>query len=180
LEAFMKYRNNAIGLVALAGLFAGTTLLACGDKFLVAGRGARFQRGGARATSVLIYAPLSSSLRGGPGAQSVDGVLTRAGYHPGVAASMEEFGRLLREGAPGVVVVDIADAPAVAQYAPAAPAGPIILPVLKNASRQDVTAARKAYGVALKSPASDDNLLDAVDEAVDLRARSGKIAALTH
>ena len=175
----MRVRGGALGLVGIAALCVGTSLLACGDKFLVAGRGARFQRGGAR-PPVLIYAPLSSSLRGGSGSQSVDSVLSRAGYHPAVAASTEELGRFLHEAGPGVVLADIADAPTVAKYAPAAPSGPIILPVLNNASRQEMTAARKTYGVALKSPASSDALLDAVDEAVDLRTKSGKIAELRH
>ena len=175
----MRYRRGILAFLAIAALSAAASVLACGDKFLVAGRGARFQRGGAHST-VLIYAPLASSLRGAPGSRSVDAVLSRAGYRPAVAASPEELGRLLHEGAPGVVLVDLADAPTVAKVAPAAPAGPVILPVLNNASGQDVTAARKTYGVALKSPASNDALLDAVDEAVDLRAKSGKIAALTH
>jgi hypothetical protein len=173
----MKYKQG-LRLMVVAGFCTAASVLACGDKFLVAGRGARFQRGAAHPT-VLIYAPQASTLRGGPGTPSVDAVLSRAGYHPAVAASAEELGKLLHEGAPGVVLVDIADAPTVAKYASAAPAGPIILPVLNNASRQDVTAARKTYGVALKSPASNDALLDAVDEAVDLRAKSGKLAALT-
>ena len=173
----MKYRNGVIGLVSIVGFCVGPSLLACGDKFLVAGRGARFQRGGARAP-VVIYAPLSSSLRGGPGTPSIDGVLRRAGYQPTVAASPEELGRILRGGEPGVVVVDVTDAPTVAKYAPAAPSGPIILPVLNNASRQEMTEARKTWGVALRSPSSGDSLLDAVDEAVELRAKSGKIAEL--
>jgi hypothetical protein len=166
-----------IALIGVAGLFAGPSLLACGDKFLVAGRGARFQREGARST-IVIYAPLSSTLRGGPGNLSVDAVLSRAGYHPAVVASPEELGRLLKDGNTGIVLLDIADAGTVEKLVPAAPAGPVILPVINNGSRQEMTAARKTYGVALKSPASGDALLDAVDEAVDLRTKSGKLALL--
>lgn len=174
----MRYRH-VLRLLVVGGFCVAASVLACGDKFLVAGRGARFQRGAAH-PPVLIYAPLTSSLRGVPGSPSVDAILSRAGYRPTVAASAEELGRSLHEGAPGVVLVDIADAPTVAKYAAAAPAGPVILPVLTNASREAATAARKTYGVALKSPASSDALLDAVDEAVDLRAKSGKLASLAH
>ena len=173
----MKYRGGVIGLLGIAALCVGTSLLACGDKFLVAGRGARFQKGGAR-TPVLIFAPLSSTLRGGSRTPSVDSVLRRAGYRPAVAASTEELGRVLREGGAGVVLVDLADAPTVAKFAPAAPAGPVILPVLANASRQQIAEARKTYGVALKSPSGSDALLDAVDEAAQLHANSGKLAEL--
>ena len=63
----MRYRVGVIGLIGVAGLCAGPSLLACGDKFLVAGRGARFERGGAHGMSVVIYAPPSSALSGGLG-----------------------------------------------------------------------------------------------------------------
>ena len=172
----MRYRVGVICLIGIAGFCFGTNLLACGDKFLVAGRGARFQRGGAHATPVLIYAPLSSTLRGGAGNLSVDSVLSRAGYHPAVAASTEELGRILKDGNPGIVLVDIADARTVEKLVPAESPGPVILPVLSNASRQEIATARKTWGVALKSPASGDSLLDAVDEAVDLHAKARKAA----
>ena len=173
----MKYRGSVMGVIAVAGLCFGTSLLACGDKFLVAGRGARFQRGGSHALVVLIYAPLSSTLRGGPGNLSVDSVLSRAGYHPAVAASAEELARVLKESGPGVVLVDIADARTVEKYAQAGASGPAIVPVLNNASRLEIKEARKAWGVALKAPASGDALLDAVDEAVERRAKARKSAA---
>ena len=171
----MRYRVGVIGLIGVAGLCVGTSLLACGDKFLVAGRGARFQRGNAR-TTVLIYAPPSSALTGDLGNLSIDHVLSRAGYHAAVAASAEELGRILKDSAPGIVLVDIADARTVEKLVPAGSPGPVILPVLSNASRQEVATARKTWGVALKSPASGDSLLDAVDEAVDLHAKARKAA----
>ena len=169
----MRYRVGVIGLIGVAGLCAGPSLLACGDKFLVAGRGARFQRGSSHAT-VLIYAPPASALSGGLGNLSVDHVLSRAGYHPATAASAEEMGRILKDGNPGIVLVDIADARAVERYAPAGSSGPIILPVLSNASRQELSEARKIWGVVLRSPASGDSLLDALDEAVGLHAKARK------
>jgi hypothetical protein len=174
----MRFRVGVMGLVGIAWLFMDTSLLACGDKFLVAGRGARFQRGGARALPVLIYAPLSSTLRGGSGNLSIESVLSRAGYRPAVAASTEELGRILKQSGPGVVLVDIADAPTVGKHAPAGSSGPVILPVLNNASRRETAEARKTWGVALNSPASSDSLLDAVDEAAELRAKAIKNASL--
>jgi len=173
----MRYRVGVIGLIGIAGLFAGTSVLACGDKFLVAGRGARFQRGNTHAT-VVIYAPPSSTLSGAFGKLPVDHVLSRSGYHPATAASAEEMGRILKDGNPGIVLVDIADARAVERYAPAGSSGPIILPVLSNASRQELSEARKIWGVVLRSPASGDALLDALDEAVGLHAKASKKADL--
>jgi hypothetical protein len=176
----MRYRVGVIVLVGTAGLCVGTSLLACGDKFLVAGRGARFQRGGAHATSVLIYAPPSSTLSAGFRNLSVDHVLSRAGYRPAMVVSAEQLDEILKVKGPDVVLVDIADARTVEKLVPAGVPGPVILPVLANASRQEVATARKTWGVALKSPASSDSLLDAVDEAVELRAKAIKNANLKH
>src|SRR5512143_1529505 len=133
----MRYRVWVMGVVGIAGLFLGNSLLACGDKFLVAGRGARFQRGGAHAT-VLIYAPPSSTLNGGLGKPSVDHVLSRAGYRAAVATSAEELNGILKEKGPDVVLVDIADAKAVEKHAAGGSSGPVILPVLNNPSRQEI------------------------------------------
>ena len=62
----MSYRIRFVVLVATAGVWMGGDLLACGDKFLVTGRGTRFQRPkNARAASVLIYAnPASGTALG--------------------------------------------------------------------------------------------------------------------
>ena len=168
----MRFRIGALRFLVLAGLCAGTPLLACGDKFLVAGRGARFQRGGSHAVSVLIYAPPSSALQGGAGVTSIDRVLARAGYHPAVAASPEELSKALKESTPQVVLADIADAPTVGKQTPQGTAGPALLPALGNASHQALTDARKAWGAALKVPASGDALLDAVDEILGHLAKS--------
>ncbi len=170
----MRIRSGVMGFIGIAGFCAGTSLLACGDKFLVAGRGARFQRQSGHAMSVLIYAPPSSTLNGGLGKSSVDHVLSRAGYRPTVAASAEELGRILKESAPGIVLVDIADARTVERHASAGSSGPVILPVLNNASRQEIAEARRMWGVVLRSPASGDSLLDALDEAVGLHAKARK------
>lgn len=169
----MRYRIGVIGFIGIAGLLMDTSLLACGDKFLVAGRGARFQRGNARAT-VLIYAPPASALSGAFGKLPVDHVLGRAGYQSANAASAEELNAMMKNKGPAVVLVDIADARTVERHASAGSSGPIILPVLSNPSRQELSEARKIWGVVLRSPASGDSLLDAIDEAVGLHAKARK------
>lgn len=172
----MKHRDSVLGLLVIAGVCVGASALACGDKFLVAGRGARFQRGGSHSLVVLIYAPPSSILKGGNEHLSFEKTLGRAGYHPSIASTPEELGKALKERPPGLVFADVADAGTVEKLAPAGAARPSIVPVLANASSQQFAEARKTWGVALKSPASGDSLLDAVDEAVERRAKAQKQA----
>ena len=172
----MIHRVGLIGLIGVAGLSSGTSLLACGDKFLVAGRGARFQRGGAHAQSVLIYTPASSALGGELKNLSVESVLLKAGYRSATVGSAEQLDQALKEKSPDVVLVDVADARTVERHAPPGSSGPTILPVLDKASRQDFAEAKKTWGVALRCPASGDSLLDAVDEAAELHAKAKKNA----
>ena len=174
----MKYRSGVLGFLVVACLSVGASALACGDKFLVAGRGARFQRGGSHTLVVLIYAPPSSILKGGNEGLPFEKTLSRAGYHPAIAATPEELAKSLKESPPGLVFADVADAGTVEKLAPAGAARPSIVPVLANASRQEIAEARKIWGVALKSPASGDSLLDAVDEAVGLQSKARKNADL--
>ena len=60
----MRIRRMFGVLVALLAVGITSDLIACGDKFLVAGRGTRYQRPKtARAASVLIYADPRRRLR---------------------------------------------------------------------------------------------------------------------
>ena len=174
----MRYRSGVLGFLVVAGLSVSASALACGDKFLVAGRGARFQRGGSHALAVLIYAPPSSVLKGGTEDLAFDKVLSRAGYHPAIASTPEELDKAFKESPPGLVLAALADAAAVQKLAPSGASHPAIVPVLANASRHEIAEARKIWGVALNSPTSGDSLLDAVDEAVGLHAKAKKNADL--
>src|SRR5213594_1378870 len=70
----MKYRLRLAGLMAMVVFLAGAELFACGDKFLVAGRGTRYQRPkNARAASILIYA--------NPSSERMQSMLERQGHH---------------------------------------------------------------------------------------------------
>jgi len=59
----MKRRIGRVALLAAAVLLTGSHLFACGEKYLVAGRGTRYQRPkNFRAASILIYANPSTGL----------------------------------------------------------------------------------------------------------------------
>lgn len=170
----MKHRG--VPIVALAGLLAGADLAACGDKFLVVGRGTRFQRAdeASRAVAVVIYAPPASSLGDRPRILSVEKALARGGYRPTTAATSDALSGLLVGGKPAVVLADIADAHAVEGQLGAGSSGSIVLPFLSDATHKAIAEARKTFGGAVKISASPDSLLDAVDDAVARVARAGR------
>ena len=80
----MKRRIRWASLIAIVFVLAVGDLLACGDKFLVAGRGTRYQRPkDVRAASILIYAT--------PSSERVQAMLERQGHH---AVTVKTFDQL--------------------------------------------------------------------------------------
>jgi hypothetical protein len=127
---------------------------ACGDKFLVASRGTRFQRGPepGREYAILVYAPQTSPL-GEHSRKEASKALARAGYRPVAVESAADLSSRLAEGKPGLVVASPADAPALGGRV--APESLVVVP----------------------ASGGTEALLDAVDAAVRRMARSGIAAS---
>jgi hypothetical protein len=80
----MQSRFRWASLIAVACILAGGELLACGDKFLVAGRGTRYQRPkNARAASVIIYA--------NPSSDRMQSFLERQGHHAVAVTTLDQL-----------------------------------------------------------------------------------------
>ena len=84
------------GIVAALGLFTGADLLACGDKFLVAGRGTRYQRPKtARAANVLIFDNAASGLPAALEKVQVDTLLKREGHSATRVESLDQLSAII-------------------------------------------------------------------------------------
>jgi hypothetical protein len=140
-------------IVVLGSLLAGADLAACGDKFLVVGRGTRFQKGpeAVRPYSVLLYAPQSSPLAESRQKASVEKALLRAGYRPATAVTSGELAEMVRTSPPDVVVASTGDSRDVEHHVSGGPGRLVLVPA---------------------SSISADSLLDAVDEAVSKFVKS--------
>ena len=153
----MKDRIRFVVLVATVGVWMGGDLLACGDKFLVTGRGTRFQRPkGARAASVLIYANPSSGLPAALKNVKVDSVLKHEGHRSTTVETFEQLSAILAGGRFDVVVAASSVAAEVEKLLGGAPDRAVVL--------------------ALDSPPKDGSLLKAIDRAVEQRDKARKIA----
>ena len=94
------------GLLAALGLFTGSELLACGDKFLVAGRGTRYQRPkSARAANVLIYDNAASGLPAALEKVPVDTLLKREGHSATRVTTLDQLAAVVAGGRFDVVLV---------------------------------------------------------------------------
>lgn len=155
----MRRRIGLMGLVAAVGILTGADLFACGDKFLVAGRGTRYQRPkNFRAASVLIYANPSSDLQSSLRKMPVESVLKREGHRSTRVDAREELSATLASGRFDVVLAASEDTAAVEELVGAAPNAPVVLGICPKA-------AEKGSACALKAP-KEHHLLEAIDKAV--------------
>lgn len=162
--------------LVLGALLAPRPASACGDKFLVVGRGTRFQQ---RATSVrtpavLLYAPPASPLPAALDGIPVERTLRRAGYAAAYATSARELDAFLGGSDTDVLLAAAPDARLLASRAGSA--GPAVVPVLVDPSPSELAAAKREWGVVLATPVSRSRLLDALDEAVERRSATGDVA----
>lgn len=140
----MKYRRLA-GLMILTTFLAGGELFACGDKFLVAGRGTRYQRPkNARAASVLIYA--DPSVLGSPRMQSL---LEHQGHHAVTVSTFDQLSAVLSQQRFDVILAATDAAAKIQQLFAGAPDASVV--------------------VSFDATPKPATLLNAIDKAVERR-----------
>jgi hypothetical protein len=165
----MRKTLLALGVLVIYGITSGE-LLACGDKFLVASRGTRYQRADARhAASILIYLPPSSSLPKAFARVSED-VTRKAGYRLINVSDTNELEQALRQGGWDLLLTDLADGQTVRGRVSGATA-PLVIPVAYQATGTELAQAKKDYQKVLKGPIKTYAFLAAIDDALALRAK---------
>jgi hypothetical protein len=156
----MKYRIAFVVLVATVGVWMGGDLLACGDKFLVSGRGTRYQRPkNARAASVLIYANPASGLPATLQKVKVESVLKHEGHRSTTVATFDQLSAILEGGRFDVIVAASSVAADVEK-------------LLGGGSDRAVV-------LALDTPPKEGSLLKAIDKAVEQHDQKARRTA-TH
>jgi hypothetical protein len=155
-----------------AALSLSADLFACGDKFLITSRGTRFQRTAVPRTpaSILVFANPASNLPKALAKVPVDATLRKAGYSPTTVTSASDFDAALSRGGWDLVLVDVADSPAIGSRSHGNTT-PIIVPVAYHVTGQQWAQVRKQYPSVLKSPIRSQSFLDAIDDALAARPK---------
>jgi hypothetical protein len=173
----MKHRVALSGLLVAVGLWMGADLLACGDKFLVAGRGTRYQRPkNARAASILIYANPSTGLQAALKKLPLDSVLKHEGHRSTTVEAPDQLSAILASGRFDVVLVSSDDAVAVEELLGRGADAPVVVAFCLKAASKAQPASDKVAS-CLKTPPREGSLLEAIDKAVerhDQNARKGQ------
>jgi hypothetical protein len=170
--------------LVIAVLIAGSSVLtqdlsACGDKFLVLGRGTRFQRPGKvrPPANILVYADPASGLPNALANLPVDETLRKAGYRPTSVSTAHDLDQALQRGGWDLVLADAAESDAIAKRVAGDNRAPVVLPVLYNASGAELERLKKQYRCVLKSPAKNQSFLDVIDDALASRPKAPKVDA---
>ena len=106
----MRIRRTFGMLAVLLAVGITGDLIACGDKFLVAGRGTRYQRPKtARAASVLIYADPASAVAASLKKEKVESLLKLEGHRATRVQSLEELSAVVSSGRYDVILTATSD-----------------------------------------------------------------------
>jgi hypothetical protein len=169
--------KRGIGLVlvmAAVGLSTGADLLACGEKFLAAGRGTRYHRPkGFRAASILMYASTSTGLDVALRKLPVESVLKRQGHRFTTVTTPEQLSAILATGRFDVVLTAASDASTAEQLLGGRPDAPILLSFCVKGGEKPVA---EGPACALKAPPKERHLLEAIDKAVEQHDRNARKA----
>ena len=161
-------------LVAIVGvsivLGGGVPANACGDKLLVLGRGIRLEALlGNRTAKILAYQHAGThgaELIADPEFQSA---LKSAGYQLRVVRDTEELEVALRLGKYDLVVADIADASAVEPAIQSVTGAPLLVPILYQPTKPELSLAEKQYHHVLKGPRKVGGSLSVIEQALETK-----------
>jgi hypothetical protein len=158
----------AFMVVVISAMTIGHTrdLVACGEKFLVPGRGIQFQRTPKQrqASTLLIYAPPSSGLSTTLTKLKVEASMTKAGYRPVVVTTAEALGTAAAKASWEIVVADVADSAEVKRRIGAAESVHLVAVAPKGTAIQ-MAAARTEFPRLITAPSRAQDFLDAIDGA---------------
>jgi hypothetical protein len=147
---------------------------ACGDKFLLVGRGMRFQRAYAavQPANILIYATSATNPDRAIRDTQFQKTLRQAGHQVSVIEDAELFRHAIQVSAFDIVLADVATAPAIDSVIANAPSHPRVLYVEYPSGSSKALAAQ--FACELKSDDRVTRFLDRI--GVEMKARAPRPA----
>jgi len=168
--------------ILLSLMLAGGALLgareagACGDKFLVIGRGVRQQRlqGAVRRASILLYLDAQGHLQSALAESKLESNLKLAGHRLHSAQGRSQLAESLASGKYDIILADISEVPALEQVVGSGGARPFLLPVIYNSTGDELAEAKAEFSCVMNSPSTSKHYLAVIDEAMVLQRKGRK------
>lgn len=149
---------------------------ACGDKFLLVGRGVEFHRAYAALypASIVIYANLPGDAAKAIRDSRFQTSLTRSGHRVLLVENDAALARALESDRVDLILTDVAEAERLSRQASAAPSKPTVLPVMYRPTDAEARTIEARYQCRLTSGDRTDRYLAAIDNAMKARADEKK------
>lgn len=126
----MSTRRRVGALIVILAVGMTGDLFACGDKFLVSGRGTRYQRPkNARAASVLIYADPASAMAVSLKNAKVESLLKLEGHRATKVQTLDQLSTVVSSGRFDVILTANSDSASVQRMLAASPDSAIVVGV---------------------------------------------------
>jgi hypothetical protein len=173
----MKRPLRALGAALGVCLLAATSVFACGDKFVVLGRGMRLLRVNASThpASILIYMNPASHVAAADKEFQLQSTLKLAGHKPSVVEDQGGLDKALKSGRYDLVLADLSDTAMVEPRAEASVSKPGVIPVVYNETGSELARAEKQYSCLVKASKKNHDLLAVIDEAMQSKAKSSEV-----
>jgi hypothetical protein len=168
--------SAAILTVATVLLQTTSAAQACGDKFLLVGRGIEFHRAYAAVypASIVIYARLPGDAAKAIRDSRFQADLKQSGHQVLLVENDAALTRALESDHVDLILTDVADADRLSTRASAAPSKPTVLPVMYRPTKEEVQTIEARYQCRLTSADRADRYLAAIDNAMKTRADEKK------
>ena len=149
---------------------------ACGDKFLLVGRGVAYRRAYAAIypASIVVYAEPRRTAAKAIRDPRLQADLKMAGHRVLVVETDAALARALESGAVDLVLTDAADADRTSKQAVTSPSKPNVLPVMYEPTKAEAKEIETRYQCRLMSSDRADRYLVAIDNAMKTRMDQGK------
>lgn len=169
-------------LIALAAVFLQDTgtAQACGDKFLLLGRGVKFRRAYAaiHPATIVIYAQPQRSAAKAIRDPRLQNDLKLAGHRVSIVETEAALARALESDRVDLVLTDVADADRTSTQGAASSSKPAVLPVMYEPTKETAREIEARYQCRLKSSDRADRYLATIDDAMKARADQKKRKAV--
>jgi hypothetical protein len=164
-------------IAALTGVGPASQVThACGDKFLLVGRGVKFQRAYAAVypASIVIFAQPQRNAAKAIRDPRLQTDLKQAGHRVVLVDSNAALAHALESDKVDLVLTDVADADRTSTQGAASPSRPTVLPVMYEPTKEEAKAIEARYQCRLTSSDRADRYLVTIDDAMKARASQKK------
>lgn len=165
--------RSVLILVLMVGSLAlvFTDAYSCGDKFLVVGRGIRYERAYAAVhpASILIYSENNDA------SKDLQSMLKKSGHKIQTVADETKLFSSLQSAKYDVVLVKLSDVALLEKKVQSTSSKPVVLPVIYNVTGSELEAAKKQHTCVLKYSKKNKDAIAVIDQVMETKLKGKPI-----